>query len=538
MSGLFLFPVGVFFTLYLLFGGSTLEDAHITFRYARHLATGAGLGIWNPGEPPVEGATSFIWMLVLGAGMSLGVSPFLLSKAIGAISCVGVLSLYFVASLHRPAPDAQDLPRDVPLIAAILTSFYVPLAWYAASGMETLFFAALVAFLLMSRWVVRRKTTRILADTLVGGLLVLTRPEGALLAPLVSSYNCVSERSRSWMDFLPIGSSLGVNGLAAVLRYAYFGDFLPNTYYAKASGNSFHLFHAGALYLVTFFACTLPVWVVIGLRLRAAWLEKKLAGVELFLVGAVALYSACMLKVGGDPESAFPFWRHFVHIAPIWMLLAAFAIHHVGETFKARIALALAVSIVTNLAITAKAWQIHIWPSIGLETEGQMSPYFAFVNRFADADTTSAVSMAGQWGWYVPGRMIDVLGLNDRHIAHFGRFQAYGPLDTKTDMPYVMARRPDIIDGFLSGKELNREECPRALSGGRSDMLRGMLEYPSFSDAYFFVASAPYDIVDRALFVSERIAASLRDGGITLVRARDTALFSAGCLRPGGAPDL
>ena len=44
-----------------------LDDAFISFRYARNLVEGAGL-VWNPGEPPVEGYSNFLWVLLLAVG--------------------------------------------------------------------------------------------------------------------------------------------------------------------------------------------------------------------------------------------------------------------------------------------------------------------------------------------------------------------------------------------------------------------------------------------------------------------------------------
>lgn len=44
------------------------DDAYIFFRYAANLLGGAG-PVWNPGEPPVEGYSSPLWLgLLAGAG--------------------------------------------------------------------------------------------------------------------------------------------------------------------------------------------------------------------------------------------------------------------------------------------------------------------------------------------------------------------------------------------------------------------------------------------------------------------------------------
>src|SRR5262245_52045592 len=38
------------------------DDAMISMRYARNLASGHGL-VWNAAQPPVEGYTNFLWTL-------------------------------------------------------------------------------------------------------------------------------------------------------------------------------------------------------------------------------------------------------------------------------------------------------------------------------------------------------------------------------------------------------------------------------------------------------------------------------------------
>ncbi|HTQ08713.1 MAG TPA: hypothetical protein VMI31_01440, partial [Fimbriimonadaceae bacterium] len=40
-----------------------LDDAFISLRYARNLVSGYGL-VYNPGLPPVEGYTNFLWVLL------------------------------------------------------------------------------------------------------------------------------------------------------------------------------------------------------------------------------------------------------------------------------------------------------------------------------------------------------------------------------------------------------------------------------------------------------------------------------------------
>ena len=62
----------------------TIDDAYISFRYARNLIEGHGL-VYNPGER-VEGYTNLVWTLFIAAGMKMGIDPHPLTKVLGTIS--------------------------------------------------------------------------------------------------------------------------------------------------------------------------------------------------------------------------------------------------------------------------------------------------------------------------------------------------------------------------------------------------------------------------------------------------------------------
>src|SRR2546427_11263191 len=56
----------------VLTGPHPIDDAYITFRYARNLAEGLGL-VYNPGEW-VLGTTAPLWAMLLGGGYRLGLT--------------------------------------------------------------------------------------------------------------------------------------------------------------------------------------------------------------------------------------------------------------------------------------------------------------------------------------------------------------------------------------------------------------------------------------------------------------------------------
>lgn len=72
-----------------LFSGFYVDDAYISFRYARQWAAGNGL-VYNIGER-VEGYSNFLWILLLLPFARLGIDLGLVAKVLGCL--LGLLSL-------------------------------------------------------------------------------------------------------------------------------------------------------------------------------------------------------------------------------------------------------------------------------------------------------------------------------------------------------------------------------------------------------------------------------------------------------------
>ena len=90
-------------TLTVLLSRLTLDDAYITFRYARHLAEGYGLGAWNHTGERVEGYSSLLWTLLLAGAARLGVDVRLASKVLGAAAALVVIAALVRRRDDRPA---------------------------------------------------------------------------------------------------------------------------------------------------------------------------------------------------------------------------------------------------------------------------------------------------------------------------------------------------------------------------------------------------------------------------------------------------
>jgi hypothetical protein len=128
--------------------------------------------------------------------------------------------------------------------------------------------------------------------------------------------------------------------------------------------------------------------------------------------------------------------------------------------------------------------------------------YNAWLASLSGPTTTISSSYGGALPFLIDAVHIDAFGLNTPYIARHGTFDPDGPQDSKTDMGWVVEQRPDIIEGYLSGLTLLRGATPDEIVGTRRrKMILEMVSSPRFQREYVFVRNAPYDRLDRAVFL-------------------------------------
>ncbi|MBI3736128.1 hypothetical protein HY256_06410, partial [Candidatus Sumerlaeota bacterium] len=99
-SGLFL----PFAALAWLTRSDFLDDAYISFRYARHLAEGRGL-VWNVGDRPIEGFTNLLHTLFAAGLLRAGLAPEIIGPLLsGAAAFIMFVYLVRFAALKRFDP--------------------------------------------------------------------------------------------------------------------------------------------------------------------------------------------------------------------------------------------------------------------------------------------------------------------------------------------------------------------------------------------------------------------------------------------------
>jgi arabinofuranosyltransferase len=309
------------------------DDAYIAFRYVSNSVAGLGW-VWNPPPfQPVEGYTSFLWVAILEVVWRVfGAIPPESANWLSLLCGYGSLYLTYRWVARLDLPPALDRHRGT-LLALVLVGIVSNrtfLTWLS-SGLETSLFNLLFLWWIYTGLAVQRSHGPAWLLTLAGtaGGTALARPDGYLVAaatlPLVAHHLLVTKRTRDMWFATPL---LVIPAHVAWRRMTY-GEWLPNTYYAKYIGA---WPESGARYLLSF---VLEYGIYIWLLILFAWLVTTVrrrtkavrfgrdyfpAAITLMTVTAHAGYYTFM--IGGDH---FEF-RVYSHLIPLFFVSALWLI--------------------------------------------------------------------------------------------------------------------------------------------------------------------------------------------------------------------
>jgi len=395
------------------------DDALIYLRYVKNLHAGCGLR-FNCSDAPVEAFTSPLYLALLWLG-SLVTSQWIALTQVLGVLCVVVAGGLAAATAAALARD-DERPALAP-VAALVTGGVLALDPYvllnADTGMETALGAAAVALVAFAA-VTQRPRLLVLAAVTV----TLVRPEGLLF---VLALPLVVRAPR-----LLIAAAVALVAITCV-RYAIFGDVLPNTYYAKSGGTWRHA-ELGLAYIA---GCLrdFPLCMAAVLAVRRAPYLLAVAGVWL----------AFFVRTGGD---TFEYSRLWFPVVPA---LTAVGLAQLVGLAKRRRAL-LAVAPVVALAAGVRAAVGHAIPPQGTSVRvlewAQVGDY---LREHTPKGTLVATVPIGAIGYYSNRPILDLVGLADRTIARAGR-TVPAELLTKqwigherNDTEYVLSRAPALI---------------------------------------------------------------------------------------------
>jgi hypothetical protein len=205
------------------------EDAAMLFAYSANLAD-SGVISFYPGGPRSEGATDFLYMVLLAALSRAGLAPALGAAVLTALGAAVTSAVCYEIARPSlgPLPSwRRGLVGVLIALALIGASFLAP----ALRGFSVHVFLAPIA--VMALCCLRGWATGFFLAALATCLL---RPDGVVFAaPLTLLFLWQARhRPRTWLLFAAL---LLLPGLAYFLwRWSYFGELLPLPFYVKTAG--------------------------------------------------------------------------------------------------------------------------------------------------------------------------------------------------------------------------------------------------------------------------------------------------------------
>ncbi|MFA5404145.1 MAG: hypothetical protein WC358_04350 [Ignavibacteria bacterium] len=414
-----------------------VDDLYIYFRYANNFVKGKGI-VYNAGEY-VEGFSSFIWFLILSVFGFMKLSLETSSKVASLI--FSVLSLLVVFKISK------ELGLEKwSLFSVILTAFNLPFILWSISGFEISFYSLLLLLCFYEIIIIKKGRFNIPSLILLLTLISLTRPEGFLFsfAFLVAIFFFAKDSRKYFFYTLSVYLILFIGFLS--FRYFYFGELLPNTYYAKLDYgiigyNEVRIYRYGVLYVLKFFLRNLQFAVLLLyliFRIKFRLKEKNI----ILLLTFIFVQFVFVVYAGGDWMEHF---RFVVCVIPFLSLLSTIALK---DLYKRKLSGNIDYKILYVIGILFLSVNIYFSNIDIVNTEkilwNRVKCVSTDLKNIIPSNSLVANGSAGVIPYYLEDvNFIDVIGLNDKYIAKYGKrddiwFEKYS-----TD--YVFERNPEWI---------------------------------------------------------------------------------------------
>ncbi len=419
------------------------EDAAMLMRYAQHLADGHGI-VWNIGEPPVDGATDFFFMVASAALIKLG---FTVGQAVRGIGFAShLLTVLLVYWANRRLHNA-----NIPL--SFLSGLYLAVGTglsYVSAYFGTPFFALAAAVTwTLGLILIRQENPRfwlILAFALSGLVTGLIRPEGVILASLMLIAILVMRGLKNSVSIIVTFGAvfLLLGGAYFLWRWDYFGYPLPNPFYKKGgSGLHWDSYNNSLLNLLRL-CMPLVIPFILGLRSRAT--AKQTLAYLIPILG----FAMTFVLISDEMNYGARFQYALVPIALLSWIPLVRGVDRVGldrDPSKQDQLSAWEKGVYTAALVAVSAGLVYYsWFQNCFLTSYQQScarPYESdgrydmgkLLAEYRGKGYVIATTEAGLIPYYSGWDAIDTWGLNDQFIAHNGSLTA----------EYLDRYKPEII---------------------------------------------------------------------------------------------
>lgn len=411
-----------------------IDDAYISMRYARNLVRGCGLA-FNCGEPPLEGFTNMLLVLIEAGGMQLGMIGTWVPKTLNFAA-----GLWLLVELARRAGMSA-----AGMLAAWSVATATPIILWTAGGLETVMFAALATVGVMYHVDgCHRRAQALLV------LATICRPEGALYWLVTSADTLYRERAR-WRA---VAAGAGAMALYGAAKLWHFGSLVPATHAAKERSMGLVTLAGGAAKLASHLSYNLALPVA-ALAVYGAWLRRNDPAVR--YVALLAGFYAAYLVTRGYSVSMDHGWRLFVPLVALTGALLLITSSEIDRLASPRVlAAAIACLTVSRAQDLRSAWLVDInaasmrsqVPARELGPALQRAHVAAgkwLAAHGKPSDTVVAHSI-GAIGWYSDMRVIDTWSLVTPELIALRRRMRDGDSSAEAEARECIAnQRPEFF---------------------------------------------------------------------------------------------
>jgi hypothetical protein len=453
------------------FPATGIDDANITFVYAKNYASGHGF-VYNIGGERVEGFTSLLWVLICAALFKCTSNPevLIIITNILLISFGATLVFSYLQSLDFVSTDKKYVrPLVWPILyIVVLLSAPAYVAWTTITLMENGIWSTLLlltTILILKDDPASPKINPLLYP--LSAMLLLTRPESLLWVPVFVGLVwirkiCGHGTLKSLQMVLPlVGASLLTVALLLIFRLLYFGFPFPNTYYAKVSPSLLYNLFQGGKYLAKYCISDLVVFVsvisliIMGVHVILAFVKKHSIN-----AGSISLVVICCtgllipLLTGGDHFGSFRFYQNIYPILLVCLLhcvrfLLPLYVHTAPRFLLSR--KVILVGVVLLIAVQGARWikfdkKSIIAHEFAIAENGRRDGTF-IANLFSNQSCLPKIGVitAGGIKYTYPGEVIDLMGLNNIMMAHFPGDRKGVKNHAAFEKPVFFKLKPEIV---------------------------------------------------------------------------------------------
>jgi arabinofuranosyltransferase len=478
------------------------DDAYISLQYAKNFVQGNGL-VFNAGEK-VEGFTSFIWVIILAIPFYFHISPEVFAKVLSIT--FGVLSLLpaylitknLIQKIWPASCDTRFIYFTPVVLLVISGTFY----YWAVSGMETTLYTFLCLAGIYFYLIRNEKEIYLYLAVSFLTLAFLTRQEAALIICIILINllrdNFKDGNYKTGKNLFPkkLIVSFLILAVPAVIffafRYFYYGYFFPNTFYAK-TGSSLVYMETGFNYTISFANRYLLYGSLLVLPLLLFRIEK-LKNTLALLYEIIIIWFIYVILVGGD---VLAMHRFFIPILPLIYVVFTTFLFYIYKLTEAALKNNILRGIIFILIIFIVGVNIHLNNFRNAVDTSRKERNLIFKmeliakaikheNGTGSKKLLIAATTIGALKYFSGCRVLDMLGLTDRFIAHnpspikFISELKTGWKERNYNAQYVLSRKPDYI--IFSTNEKPSSFAERALFI-QPGFLKDYLVYPLFVDS-------------------------------------------------------